>query len=815
MEHELRRTGLVGLDQRFLDSLTIRKAGPDAAFFYIPVEHSIPVQEAQYSILNRMTGLELEPVSEEDLHITLLHLEKVKDEELEELYQEINRILPLVFEVQATSSGKFYQPDTDTPVIIRINAHPALLRLQQEIFNAAFTLELDISKHSFPTLFMPHITIANSLEPPDAPIPDLEEPFKVGIDRVVVSRGDYDKVRTIYLPVMDRLLAKRSPGGAGSGHFEHAGREGEVGGSAPSGATATKEEEGGLSKDTKPSGDGSPHDRRMTRQEKRQARDAEGSDTIPTGKDDPDLAQKAFNWMISDGGMEEVGFMDAGELYLSPDGRFVSVDWHAKAAASFVHETGIGKEFNVSQKDIDDIDSGGVASNEAMSVTEDLIDAGLVRLKIRPNFHSAIEASPGLTRKQRGAIADVIAAQGEGMKYQWSYRRMTDDPMGKVTGKPNHGFLIEDFMDLAGIEERSLIERAPGGAGSGHFEHAGREGEVGGSQPGKGGGAKRIGEAADSREVDLPPLTPRPDPADNELLRQEGPDRTVYSPEVLEREIIRARSNGLNMSGDEPEEIIEWMADIYEKQFGWKPDEGYTREAFVDNWKNNFEQGHIIPVDPEFYHRFLVGINDGIESGIISASDVQDVPILLQKIEQPTTAANARYNINRGWIEINQTGWHGLTPEGMDERLWTEGFLKTAAPGSRHEGFDGGMWMESNVSEYYEDEMVGHVLHELGHHFHLGDPEKEAAITERARWTHNLDQSLDAQDEATDMIKRNISYYASVGLGTEESKTQELVAECYAIYRHPEYDQWDDASKEVVEYVLFGSGVADDKSTIR
>lgn len=59
-----------------------------------------------------------------------------------------------------------------------------------------------------------------------------------------------------------------------------------------------------------------------------------------------------------------------------------------------------------------------------------------------------------------------------------------------------NGFSIEGYGRR---EKRAVKEVAKGGPGSGHFDHAGRPGEVGGSMPGEGGGGKS-GEASSSGE---------------------------------------------------------------------------------------------------------------------------------------------------------------------------------------------------------------------------------------------------------------------------------------------------------------------------
>jgi 2'-5' RNA ligase len=212
MEHEVWGTGFDGgLSRTILDRLIVREDKKDSVFFYIPVHENEEVQQAQYDVLDGFPeGVTLEPVPPEHLHITLLFVEKMKDEQLEEFFHHLSYIVPKKFSVEVAHSGTFTEAD-DRPVILKLNPHPALIRLQNELYNIAFTMGLPIGVHSKPEFFTPHISVAYGLEPQNTKIPDLKQPYKIEVDRFVAARWEYDDVRTVHLPSMelDEILVTR------------------------------------------------------------------------------------------------------------------------------------------------------------------------------------------------------------------------------------------------------------------------------------------------------------------------------------------------------------------------------------------------------------------------------------------------------------------------------------------------------------------------------------------------------------------------------------------------------------------------------
>ncbi|KKM86068.1 hypothetical protein LCGC14_1282750, partial [marine sediment metagenome] len=239
MDSKFHGYGFDGLKAFDMLNYAVERIGkPEAAYFYVPVNDSAAVQRAQYDILDRLEeGVELEPVKPENLHITLLYIEHIRDEDLEEIFERLNVIMPVQFEVEVSSVGIFPAPEK-TPLVLHVNPDVALIRLQFELYNAAYFFGNPISPFSKPNRYKPHITIGNDLQPYDAAIPKLAAPFKVPVSKFVVSRDEYERFYTVHLPVItnDNMFVTR--GGEGSGHFDHAGRPKEVGGSLPSGEQA-------------------------------------------------------------------------------------------------------------------------------------------------------------------------------------------------------------------------------------------------------------------------------------------------------------------------------------------------------------------------------------------------------------------------------------------------------------------------------------------------------------------------------------------------------------------------------------------------
>lgn len=293
MEHEVWRSGVHGRIEDTLSLLTER-IKENSCFLWIPVGGNLQVQGTKTEVLSSLTGADYEPTPDEHLHITLLYIPNCTDAEVDALLDYISPRFPAPFIVQGVSVGTFPEADTK-PIILNINPTPALIRLQWDLYNAAVSLGIEVSEFSRPQVYKPHVTLAYDLQPPNAPIPTPDLPVDIPVESFVVGRKDYERSYTVFLPLTrgnevlitsgiygadvhrsdeprdnghrlavtrDELMKmirgepliigrmrraitlKDGPfevverGGPGSGHFDHAGRPGEVGGSLPSGESA-------------------------------------------------------------------------------------------------------------------------------------------------------------------------------------------------------------------------------------------------------------------------------------------------------------------------------------------------------------------------------------------------------------------------------------------------------------------------------------------------------------------------------------------------------------------------------------------------
>jgi len=180
-------------------------------------------------------GVSAEWTPREQLHCTLLTSDAVDDDVAKRLLPGL--ALPLTFStegVKVEAWGEY--------LVLVLDARPALLRIQTDIFNRGLATGLDISDFTPPAVYKPHITLGMN---PGGSLDNLDgfptDPLY--FDEVVVWNGDYRVVDAARLPKQsgDRLfvevggLSRRlvARGGPGSGHFGHEGRPGEVGGSLP------------------------------------------------------------------------------------------------------------------------------------------------------------------------------------------------------------------------------------------------------------------------------------------------------------------------------------------------------------------------------------------------------------------------------------------------------------------------------------------------------------------------------------------------------------------------------------------------------
>jgi 2'-5' RNA ligase/GNAT superfamily N-acetyltransferase len=203
MERQLWGAGFDrGLIQRTIDRLLESRQSADACYFLIPLSDQPEVQHAQYDVLNRLpSGVALEPQDPNDLHLTLLFVERMKDDQVEQFFERLGHIAPMRFFIEVVEVTTF--PDAPShPLVLRVNGTPSLLRLQAEMYNVAFSMGLPISPYSIPSAFKPHITLATKLDPPDIRLPKLREPFFAEVSEFIAGRDNYKTIWTATLPSM-------------------------------------------------------------------------------------------------------------------------------------------------------------------------------------------------------------------------------------------------------------------------------------------------------------------------------------------------------------------------------------------------------------------------------------------------------------------------------------------------------------------------------------------------------------------------------------------------------------------------------------
>ena len=228
---------------------------------------------------------------------------------------------------------------------------------------------------------------------------------------------------------------------------------------------------------------------------------------------DPDLAQNAIDFLVEKYG--EAAITSFGDMWLGPDGRLAEVGWHAEAAVRFLESENKGLLFlNYGGEETLSELERGVATVGALDLTDDLIERGLIRIKVKPKHSSvAIQGSPPMTNAQKLTIQDIIVQMPKDRKdlqgrtgFQWDFRKPGET---NIRWK-NQGFDVADFYRAAGIVERSVERHGK------HIGQEGVEGQAGGSAPGFTHG-EGVATADGSTNVD-------------ELGNKVGEIKTLYGP---------------------------------------------------------------------------------------------------------------------------------------------------------------------------------------------------------------------------------------------------------------------------------------------
>jgi len=297
-----------------------------------------------------------------------------------------------------------------------------------------------------------------------------------------------EKIRNVLRDFVDGLGIFPKRGGAGSGHHGHAGRPGEVGGSAPSGV---REVAGDFVTDP-------TKDYIITK---------EGTAVSLSPERETFLDEwRRENVLIQDEAAEEIKFykeqrgfgagtrfareIDSVDLhnygeewnrfFITPWGNIILVRDH-DVVAEHVVETLFEKytdEFLEIEDNLGEV--GGF--DKDMLITMGFVRGGWRQSRARGATPDAIDElniqfEAPMDRKTRNTIKDLLALN-ENMVVVWDHS--TSD--NRVQGQHRE--------DLEKLIERTLEEK--GGEGSGHHGHAGRPGEVGGSAPSKYSKGQRV-----------------------------------------------------------------------------------------------------------------------------------------------------------------------------------------------------------------------------------------------------------------------------------------------------------------------------------
>ncbi len=203
-------------------------------------------------------------------------------------------------------------------------------------------------------------------------------------------------------------------------------------------------------------------------------------------------------------------------------------------------------------------------------------------------------------------------------------------------------------------------------------------------------------------------------------------------------------------------DIVNAMADTFEKSHGWK--EGMTREGFVKNWTKKLR-------GTQGTKEQVAKVVDAVERAR-SEHGLPAVPVIIRKPikDEDSEDMGGQWNKRFGHIVINPEP--KFRPETQVAKVV-------------------GQDKAGSVPEFYADHTVGVYAHEVGHS--LETPEQAS----RAE-----DVLANAGQKAT--VKAGVSWYAAYN-------KQELVAESYAISKHPDFGKLHPDAAAIVKHVLGSS----------
>lgn len=477
---------------------SLKRKAAEPLFIYLPLNKR-GLAAKQRRIVKELNLPGIKPTDLTKFHITLVFVENCSDSTITQVLKSFRpptKVSLEITSVEVLDGG-------DMPALVwRVDPDPGLVRLQRDLYNALLEEVDGMSEYSVPDKWLAHITIAYDLPTTPAKLPVIE-PFRLTADRFVVGRDEFRDIATVKLdggarqskgfveklysteleesnlytilrgekavvgPMRRVLGLKDGPfsvrvdkeyvvkrrsvdkldvvkGGEGSGNFDHAGRPGERGGSAPSGGSGTPEWKA-----------------RRTDFESR-------------------LAERY--------GTAEPGTIEATSIaWLGPSGKLIAPGGDHQESAIWL----LGHTFGSAHEQIEAADWG--------RDTDEVVNQGMIRVNASAGQALAFDLPKdvGAVTEQQldvmGRLAIQVAAEDQtvpsviitfgGPFRDNSERGLVDNTLYDENAIEFIGLDTEFLQDVA--EGRVGVER--GGPGSGNFGHAGRPGEVGGSQAENGG----------------------------------------------------------------------------------------------------------------------------------------------------------------------------------------------------------------------------------------------------------------------------------------------------------------------------------------
>lgn len=178
----------------------------DACFIYIPFENEGRLGLPQ-GVLSDVSHEVLDP---KDFHLTLLMASQCSLEQMTTFLANLSPTMRFFIEVASlgTLNG------LDQPALTwTVDPGPQLMRLQQDLYNAALREGMEISRFSDPRIFKPHISVAYGLsrDLEEGELPTIQ-PFRLEVGEFIIGRSDKEHVFRVSLPrgvMVESLIIER------------------------------------------------------------------------------------------------------------------------------------------------------------------------------------------------------------------------------------------------------------------------------------------------------------------------------------------------------------------------------------------------------------------------------------------------------------------------------------------------------------------------------------------------------------------------------------------------------------------------------